>query len=107
MVTALIPEQLETHTRYLRGNDSHSIVLDDPNLQDEVLHFVNAVLIHDHPRLCKPLRNSVLAVKGVIQRKNLKLFRDQAPPVKVAYWQLVPQGVSLNESCTVRIIYMC
>lgn len=55
---------------------------DNTELQQDVLAFINTVLIMDHPRLCKPLRNNILSIKGVIQKKNVKMFRDPPPPVK-------------------------
>ncbi|XP_064383914.1 uncharacterized protein LOC135332919 isoform X2 [Halichondria panicea] len=55
---------------------------DNVPLQDALLQFVSTVLILDHPRLCKPLRTNIMVIKGVIQKKNLKMFRDPPPPVK-------------------------
>lgn len=37
--------------------------LDNPALQDDVLHFISTVLVLDHPRLCKHLRTNILAIK--------------------------------------------
>ena len=37
--------------------------LDNPSLQDDVLHFISTVLVLDHPRLCKHLRTNILAIK--------------------------------------------
>ena len=115
---------IEWHINFL-------LISDNPSLQNEVLHFINTVLIHDHPRLCKPLRTNILVIKvklhnygsiilcgiatvscnsgivynvsphqciyarvlillqGVIQKKNLKMFRDPPPPVKVS-WLTLP-----------------
>ena len=39
------------------------MVADNASLQDELLHFVSAVLILDHPRLCKPLRTNIMVIK--------------------------------------------
>jgi hypothetical protein len=55
---------------------------DNQPLQDAVLRFVMMVLTVDHPKFCKPLRNAILVLKGVIQKRNLKTFREPLPPVK-------------------------
>jgi hypothetical protein len=55
---------------------------DNPSLQDAVLHFIMSVLTVDHPKFCKPLRMNILIIKGVVQKKNLKIFREPLPPVK-------------------------
>lgn len=38
-------------------------LVDNPALQDAVLHFVMTVLTVDHPKFCKPLRMNVLIIK--------------------------------------------
>jgi len=38
-------------------------IADNARLQDDVLQFINTVLILDHPKLCKPLRTNILAIK--------------------------------------------
>lgn len=38
-------------------------ITDNARLQDDVLQFINTVLILDHPKLCKPLRTNILAIK--------------------------------------------
>ncbi len=36
---------------------------DNPVLQNDLLQFIGTVVILDHPRLCKPLRTNILAIK--------------------------------------------
>jgi hypothetical protein len=55
---------------------------DNVPLQDAVLRFVMTVLTVDHPKFCKPLRMAILVLKGEVQKKNLKTFREPLPPVK-------------------------
>ena len=47
-----------------------SLRADNTELQQDVLAFINTVLIMDHPRLCKPLRNNILSIKVCIHRKK-------------------------------------
>ncbi|XP_019851329.1 PREDICTED: uncharacterized protein LOC100638387 isoform X1 [Amphimedon queenslandica] len=55
---------------------------DNVTLQDNILHFISSVLVLDHPRLCRPLRTNILSIRGLIQKRNVKMFRDPPPPVK-------------------------
>ena len=61
------------------------IISDNITLQNNILHFISTVLVLDHPRLCRPLRTNILSIRGVIQKKNVKMFRDPPPPVIVSY----------------------
>ena len=57
--------------------------LDNVTLQNNILHFISTVLVLDHPRLCRPLRTNILSIRGVIHKRNVKMFRDPPPAVKV------------------------
>jgi hypothetical protein len=54
---------------------------DNVTLQNNILHFISTVLVLDHPRLCRPLRTNILSIRGVISKRNVKMFRDPPPPV--------------------------
>ncbi|XP_019852599.1 PREDICTED: ras guanine nucleotide exchange factor K-like isoform X1 [Amphimedon queenslandica] len=52
-------------------------------LQDNILHFISSVLVLDHPRFCRPLRTNILSIRGLIQKRNVRRFRDPMPPAKL------------------------
>ena len=50
-----------------------SLSVDNPSLQDAVLHFITSILTVDHPKFCKPLRMNILIIKVGITCVSAKL----------------------------------